>query len=96
MLLNNSMYIHVCVCVVCVYVYIYTHTHIKVMISCFLQNPIIESLIDFTDPNMNRVASEIFLGDKHKSQPLSRFLFLFIIFNDLKIYICLGLVCVQP
>ncbi|KTF89107.1 hypothetical protein cypCar_00017471, partial [Cyprinus carpio] len=32
------------------------------LISCFLQNPILESLIDFTDPNMNRVASEIFLA----------------------------------
>ncbi|KAK7166705.1 hypothetical protein R3I93_006462 [Phoxinus phoxinus] len=28
----------------------------------FSKNPIIESLIDFTDPNMNRVASEIFLA----------------------------------
>lgn len=68
------------------------------MISCFLQNPITESLIDFTDPNMNRVASEIFLGEmKHKSQPLSRFYFCLLFFwnaSYLKIYICLGLVCV--
>ncbi|XP_058637959.1 LOW QUALITY PROTEIN: unconventional myosin-XV [Onychostoma macrolepis] len=28
----------------------------------FSKNPILESLIDFTDPNMNRVASEIFLA----------------------------------
>nr|XP_021331574.1 unconventional myosin-XV [Danio rerio] len=28
----------------------------------FNKNPILESLIDFTDPNMNRVASEIFLA----------------------------------
>lgn len=31
--------------------------------SLSLQNPIAESLIDFTDPNMNRVASDIFLGE---------------------------------
>lgn len=48
-----------------------THTHIKLLISRFLQNPILESLIDFTDPNMNRVASEIFLGEmRDKLLPL--------------------------
>lgn len=30
-----------------------------------LQHPIVESLVDFTDPNMNRVASDIFLGEMH-------------------------------
>ncbi|XP_016386909.1 unconventional myosin-XV-like [Sinocyclocheilus rhinocerous] len=38
------------------------YTYKNTPISCFLQNPILESLIDFSDPNMNRVASEIFLA----------------------------------
>uniref|UniRef100_A0A8C1Z402 Myosin XVAb n=1 Tax=Cyprinus carpio TaxID=7962 RepID=A0A8C1Z402_CYPCA len=49
--LLNKVYIYICI----------ENTH-KLLISCFLQNPILESLIDFTDPNMNRVASEIFLA----------------------------------
>lgn len=70
----------------------HTHTHIKLLISRFLQNPILESLIDFTDPNMNRVASEIFLGEmRDKLQPL-KFTFVYNFFGMLHTSRCISVI----